>query len=127
MTFSRHKKGRSSYYIGLIVEYLSEIWLRCKGYRILKRRFRTPVGEIDLLATSGAYLVLVEVKWRKQPELVTSAISVKQQQRLVRAARYCQATLPAPVLSGRTIRFDAILWTKGRLPLHLKSVWGNDN
>ncbi|MFW5833612.1 MAG: YraN family protein, partial [Pseudomonadota bacterium] len=42
-------------------------WLRLKGFRILACRYRTPVGEIDLVARRGRLLVFVEVKYRATP------------------------------------------------------------
>jgi putative endonuclease len=35
------------------------------GYRCLAKRYRTPVGEIDLIASRGETLVMVEVKYRR--------------------------------------------------------------
>ena len=35
-----------------------------RGYRILARRFRTPHGEIDIVARRGGLIAFVEVKAR---------------------------------------------------------------
>ena len=40
-------------------------YLQAKGYRILQRNYRTPMGEIDLVAKDGKTLVFVEVKARR--------------------------------------------------------------
>ena len=60
---------------GLWAERLAEILLRLKGYRILDRRYRTKVGEIDLIARRGKRLAFVEVKRRKSQDEALDAIT----------------------------------------------------
>jgi putative endonuclease len=50
--------------LGIKGEDLAEKFLKKKGYRILARNFKTPVGEIDIVADDGGTLVFVEVKTR---------------------------------------------------------------
>ena len=38
-----------------------------KGYRILAKRFRTPYGEIDLVARKRNLIAFIEVKARATP------------------------------------------------------------
>ncbi len=38
--------------------------LRLRGYRVLARRYKVPVGEVDIVARRGRTLVFVEVKAR---------------------------------------------------------------
>ena len=45
-------------------ETLAAWFLRLKGYRILESRYKTPVGEIDLIARRWGTTVFVEVKSR---------------------------------------------------------------
>lgn len=47
-------------------EKLAARYLRTRGYRVLERNVRTPIGEVDLLCTApgGRAIVLVEVKSR---------------------------------------------------------------
>jgi putative endonuclease len=45
-------------------EDLAVRFLEKKGYRILSRNFRTPVGEIDVIAEDRNTLVFIEVKTR---------------------------------------------------------------
>jgi putative endonuclease len=45
-------------------EDLAARYLRKRGYRILKRNYRSPLGEIDIIAEDRGTLVFVEVKTR---------------------------------------------------------------
>lgn len=102
-------------------ESLAAWWLRLKGYRILARGFRTPVGEIDLIARRGRVLALIEVKRRATLAEAAEAIRRRQQRRVARAA---EAFLKLrPDLAGLTLRFDALLLAPGRRPRHLTNMW----
>jgi len=99
------------------------LWqLRLKGYRILARRFRTPVGEIDLIARRGGVLAAIEVKARDDLSTASEAVSAKQQQRISRALGYFLAGRPD--LAQLSPRFDVMLVVRGRLPRHLVDAWG---
>ena len=50
---------------GRIAEWIAAAFLCLKGYRILARRYRSKLGEIDLIAVRGRRLAFVEVKRRK--------------------------------------------------------------
>ena len=85
----------------LAVEYLLK-----KGYKILEKNFRTPAGEIDIIAKDRNFIVIVEVKRRisdkyGEPEL---AVNYKKQQKLKKLAIYylCRLGKELPV------RFDVI-------------------
>jgi len=45
-------------------ENLAVKFLKGKGYQIIERNYKTPLGEIDILAMDGNTLVIVEVKTR---------------------------------------------------------------
>jgi len=98
------------------------VWrLRCAGYRILARNWRSPMGEIDIVARRGRILAIVEVKQR--PDLMTAlqAISPRQQARLARAALGFQARRRD--CAGLNLRFDVITLGSGFWPRHLKDAW----
>jgi Uncharacterised protein family UPF0102 len=54
-----------AYRRGLFAESIAALLLRLKGHRIIARRYKTPVGEIDLVALKGKRLAFVKVKQRE--------------------------------------------------------------
>lgn len=115
---------RRAYRLGLSAETAAAWWLRFKGYRILARRFSVPVGEIDLIAKRGATVCFVEFKARRDPGRGLTAITRRQARRITRAA---EAFLQArPDLAGCDIRFDAVVVTGLRPPVHLPDAWRLD-
>jgi putative endonuclease len=104
----------------------SELWaallLSCKLYRVLGRRVKTRMGELDLVALSpGGILCFVEVKARAAEDSAAEAITARQRDRVARAAALYLGAHPA--LRHRAVRFDAILVTPRRWPRHVKDAW----
>src|SRR5580693_2007984 len=98
---------------GLSAETRAAAFLLAKGYRILARRFRTPHGEIDIVARRRNLLVFVEVKARASFEEAAYAVTPRQQARIVAAA---QGWLVAhPDHADFEMRFDAMLIAPRRL------------
>lgn len=62
--------------------------LQRAGYRIVARNYRTPFGEIDLVAYDGAVLAFVEVKARRSERFGTpqAAVTADKRRRLTRVA-----------------------------------------
>jgi putative endonuclease len=97
-------------------------WLTLKGYRILGRRVRTPVGELDIVSLSpGGVLCFVEVKARGAEGQALEAISLRQRARIARAAEYFLKGRPG--LQNKNVRFDVVTAVPFRLPRHLKDAW----
>lgn len=105
---------------GRRAETIAAWWLRLQGWRIMARRVRTPVGEVDLVARRGRTIAFVEVKARRNDESLALAID---RQRLIRVARAAEALIPRFARQGETTRIDVILIAPIRLPHHLKNVW----
>src|ERR1700750_1952987 len=102
---------------GLSAESRAAAWLIAKGYRILAKRFRTPYGEIDLVARRRNLIAFIEVKARANLDDAAWAVTPRQQQRIINAA---QAWLMAhPEHAEFELRFDAMLIAPKRLPRHL--------
>jgi putative endonuclease len=105
---------------GRRAERIAGWWLRLKGWRILDRRVRTPVGEIDLIAKRGALIAFVEVKSRKTDAELDFAID---QRRLMRVAAATEAIAHRYAGPTDDIRIDVILLAPGCRPRHLENVW----
>ena len=89
-------------------ESAAEQYLRHKGYRIVARNLRSPVGELDLVAEDGQVLVFVEVKARRTDAFggAIQAVHQRKQEKLIRlAAQY----LAHHHVKGRLCRFDVVL------------------
>jgi len=117
MTAKRQQARRAE----LRAETVAAWWLRLKGYRVTDRNLRTPLGEIDIIARRGETVAIVEVKQRPDAATGSTAVSVHQQKRLINAARWLISARPA--LAALTIRFDVILVTPRRFPLHIRDAW----
>ncbi|HWZ37454.1 MAG TPA: YraN family protein [Bradyrhizobium sp.] len=106
---------------GLSAESRAAALLMAKGYRILAKRFRTPHGEIDLVAKRRNLIAFVEVKARATLDEAAFAVTPRQQARIINAA---QAWLAAhPEYAEFELRFDAILIAPRRLPRHLLAAF----
>ena len=95
-------------------------WLRLKGWAILGRRVRTPVGEVDLIARRGRTLAFVEVKARSSAREAELALD---EYRLRRVAAAAEALAHRYAREGDDIRIDAMILVPRRLPRHLPHVW----
>ena len=109
---------------GIAAETLCLWLLRLKGYRILARDLRTPVGEIDIVARRGNTLVAVEVKRRGTLEDAADAISRDQRRRILRALGWFAQRQPDG--ERLALRFDAMLLDGGLLPRHIRDAWRED-
>jgi putative endonuclease len=97
--------------------------LRLKEFRVLARRYRCPVGEIDIVARRARLLVAVEVKARGDLDTAAHAIDQRQRKRIIRATDHFLAANPPYSISNYQIRFDAILVAPGKLPRHIPDAW----
>ena len=106
---------------GLWAERLAELLLRLKGYRILDRRYKTKLGEIDLIARRGKRLAFVEVKRRPSQDEALDAITPRLRARVRRAAdlwrqRHDRAGRWEPA-------FDVVVVVPGKWPRHLQDAF----
>ena len=116
----REKRVRA-YKSGLVAEILAALILRLKGYAIVAQRYKTPVGEIDLVALKGRWLAFVEVKRRKTREDAAWTLPAKQRRRIVRAAQYWLAGHPD--FTGHDIAFDVVLTAPWAWPRYIANAF----
>lgn len=76
--------------LGIEGEKLAADFLREKGYRIISRNFKTPIGEIDIIAEDGKTLVFVEVKTRSDNTFGQpfEAVNYRKREKLKKVALY---------------------------------------
>ena len=102
-------------------ELAASILLRLKGYRILGRRVRTRLGEIDLIARSpSGILCFVEVKARAREESALESVGFRQQGRIARAAGIYLSQHPK--LGHKGVRFDVVAVGRS-LPRHFPGAF----
>jgi putative endonuclease len=106
---------------GISAESRAAAYLMAKGYRILAKRYRTPHGEIDIVARRRNLIAFVEVKARATLDDAAFAVTPRQQQRIIDAA---QGWLVAhPEHAEFELRFDAMLIAPKRLPRHVLAAF----
>jgi putative endonuclease len=114
------KGKRAHEHQGRLAESLAALWLMLKGYKIIGRRVRAPMGEIDIVARKAASVHFVEVKFRRHAAQLEDAINAKSLRRVAAAAR---AIGPHYAKHGQSWQVDAILIAPWRFPYHRHNIW----
>lgn len=115
-----NKKTRA-YKRGLWAEALAALYLRCRGYRVLARRYKTPLGEIDLIARRKDTIIIVEVKTRGLMDSALESVDERSRGRIERAARHFIAANPR--YADYNVRFDIIAFAPPFALRHLDNAW----
>ncbi|MEE9423651.1 MAG: YraN family protein [Methylococcales bacterium] len=102
LDWSRFNRGNSA-------EQLACDFLQHQGYSLVTRNYRTRQGEIDLIVENEMMLLIVEVRYRSNPNYGQAAESVdaRKQTRIIRAAEQYLAQYP-PI---KQVRLDVITVT----------------
>lgn len=106
---------------GISAESRAAALLMAKGFRIVARRWKSPLGEIDIVARRGRLLIFAEVKARARLDDAAESLTARQQRRIAAAAEAWLA-VHAPE-NIQDIRFDAILVAPGRWPRHIPAAF----
>ncbi len=112
---------QAAFRVGISAESRAAAFLVAKGFRILARRWRSPLGEIDIVARRRQLLVFVEVKARATIDEAAEAVNERQRRRIAAAAEVWLAANPDKKIID--IRFDAILVAPGKIPCHVPAAF----
>ncbi|MBI1216722.1 MAG: YraN family protein [Alphaproteobacteria bacterium] len=113
--------AQSGHAKGLAAEKQAAVYLKLKGYSILQMRYKTPQGEVDIVARRGRLIVFVEVKLRAALDAAAEAIHPQNQHRVRQAAALYLAAHPE--YTDFDARFDALLMAPRRLPRHIENAF----
>jgi putative endonuclease len=102
-------------------EFWAELFLRAQFYRVLARRVKTPVGEIDLIVQRGSYTVFVEVKARAFSHQEYDALMAVNRRRIENAAQMW--LMRRPELAAGDLRFDVIFLAPFAWPRHIVNAF----
>jgi len=112
---------QAAFRVGISAESRAALLLIAKGFRILARRWRSPLGEIDIVARRRQLLVFAEVKARGNLDEAAESVNERQRRRIAAAADIWLAANPDDTI--RDIRFDAILVAPGKIPRHIPAAF----
>jgi putative endonuclease len=111
----------AAFRLGLSAESRAAMLLIVKGYRIVARRWKTPLGEIDIVARRRRTLAFVEVKARRHADDAAGAVTERTKRRIIGAAELWLAHHPDD--AQRNARFDVILVAPGSMPKHIANAF----
>ena len=88
-------------------ERVAERYLQKKGYRVVERNYRCPLGELDLVVLDQRVIVFVEVKTRTGHGFGTpvEAVEFRKQRKMIQVAQFF---LAEKKLQQRDARFDVV-------------------
>ncbi|MBR6115591.1 MAG: YraN family protein [Oscillospiraceae bacterium] len=97
---------RDTKLLGRFGEAAAADYLRKKGYTLLGLNYRTRLGEIDLIASKGRYLVFAEVKLRRDGAFAEARefVTPAKQKRIIAAAQEWMQRTPTSLQP----RFDVM-------------------
>ena len=117
----RLARKRRSERKGRRAEWFAALALLLKGYRIVSLRYRTPVGEIDLVVRKGDLIAFVEVKARRDLASGVDAVSYPAQRRIAAAGDlFISRQKDSARLSWR---HDIVVVSPWRWPVHLEDAF----
>jgi putative endonuclease len=102
-------------------ETMAVWWLRLKGYRIIARRFKTRLGEVDIIARKRDVVAMVEVKARATLIEAMDAVDYSTMRRIEAAGDLWLAKQRDH--ARLNIRYDLIAILPRKLPVHVESLF----
>lgn len=111
----------TNYARGVRAEALAEDYLKARGYSILRQRYKTKFGEIDLIALQDDVLCFIEVKRRGSEGDAFESVTPRSQKRIEQSALFFLSENPE--YYDYAMRFDVIAVTPPFHITHLDNAW----
>ena len=111
----------TTYKRGILAEWWAQLFLQCKLYKILYKRYKTPVGEIDLICKKHNTIIFFEVKYRTNLIAEDSVVQNKQIHRIRNAASFFIAR--NAIYNSFDLRFDLLIINNKLSITHHHNVW----
>jgi putative endonuclease len=105
---------------GLSAEVIAAGYLMLRGHLILARRYKTPLGEIDLICLKRGRVAFIEVKSRNTRDACEASITPRLRQRVRRAADLWLARHPR--YQQHQLGFDVVFVTPWRVPVYIANA-----
>lgn len=117
-----NKKKKQAYRLGIYAEWLTIIYYRSQGYKLLRWRYLCPRGEIDLIFRKRRFIICVEVKSRRYfDQGLPKLIPINKRKRIENSLRYFISYHKQ--YQKCAVRFDAVFIRPWRWPIRIKNAW----
>jgi putative endonuclease len=111
-----------SYFFGILAEYYVVLYLSIFGYKLLKHRYKTKMGEIDLIFKKKDNLVAVEVKGRSNKNLnIGDIVGYRQFSRIKNSLKIFLSRNYK--YSNFNLRIDIALVQRNLVIKYIKNAW----
>jgi len=115
-------KRRQAEQRGRWAEQYTLFWLRAQGYRLLARRYQSPMGEIDLIMRRGTKIIFVEVKYRKSHKNLETSLPPRQQNRIALGAADWITKFTQTLKGNEIFQIDVVWITPFSKPKRLQNA-----
>ncbi len=124
MNVLKNLNKNTTYRKGRIAELCAALYLICKGYQLIRWRYKNKWGEIDLIMKKGNSIYFIEVKYRSKIYNGLYSITPKQKVRIRNAADvFMQKSNKYKNIGMLSCQFDALILAPWRLPIHIKNAF----
>ncbi len=106
---------------GRVAEVIAIALLTAKGYVLIKRRYKSASGEVDLIMRKGDVTAFIEVKARTSHDEAVESVSLRQARRIAAAASHFMAQ--DEVANSGTCRFDIVAVNSALIPTHIENAF----
>ena len=106
---------------GRVAEVLAIAFLSAKGYALIKRRYKSPSGEVDLIMRKGDVTAFIEVKARVNHDAAVESVTEYQARRIAAAASHWMAQ--DRIANDGTCRFDIVAVNSALIPTHIENAF----